>query len=403
MMTYSESQTPVIAGICERLLGRVESLAAELTEVIKRAESFYGSGDVVNTEDLYASVLDNLVHILTRLAGRPRRALTAAQATGRRRAEQGVPLPPILRAYRVAGKFIWEAILTEAGDEGTTREVLYAGSELWLIVDEHSGAVTDAYRDTVAEHARTSSQTRSAMLDVVLRGDSSGGSRLWECAAALRLPHHGTFVVAAARAVRPGVESIPQAEEKLRTRGVQSAWRMDVDAQVGVVVVTSPQAIDKLCRYVTDLAAGPIGLSEVYSSLDQTPAALRQARLACSAAAPASGEIVRYEQVPIAVLLVSAPDAAASVAESILGPVLALPEVERDVLLDTLRLWFAEDGATSAAAAKLHVHRNTVRYRLRRIEDLTGRSLSRPTGTAELHLALEATRVLHLSPHTLVS
>jgi DNA-binding PucR family transcriptional regulator len=38
-----------------------------------------------------------------------------------------------------------------------------------------------------------------------------------------------------------------------------------------------------------------------------------------------------------------------------------------------------------------------VRYRLRRIEELTGRSLSRPTGTAELHLALEATRVLHLN------
>jgi DNA-binding PucR family transcriptional regulator len=176
---------------------------------------------------------------------------------------------------------------------------------------------------------------------------------------------------------------------------------LDVDAQVGVVVVPSPSAVDKLCRQLADLAAGPVGLSEVYPSLDQTPAALRQAQLACLAATPESREVVRHEQVPIAVLLVSAPDAAASVAEAILGPVLALPEVERDVLLDTLRLWFAEDGATSAAAAKLHVHRNTVRYRLRRIEDLTGRSLSQPTGTAELHLALEATRVMHVSTHTL--
>jgi hypothetical protein len=397
MMTYSEPPSPVIARIGERLLGRVESLAAELTELIKQAEPFYGAGDVVHTDDLYESVLDNLVHILSRLARRPRLGFAAANATGRRRAEQGVPLPPILRAYRVAGKFIWEALLAEARDEDTMREVVHAGSELWQIVDEHSGAVTDSYRDTVAEHARSSSQTRSAMLDVVLRGDAAGGSRLWECAAALRLPHHGTFVVAAARAPRPGVESIPQADEKLRARGVQSAWRLDVDAQVGVIVVASHTAVDKLCRHLTDLAAGPVGLSEVYSSLDQTPAALRQAQLACSAAAPAEKDIVRYERVPIAVLLVSAPDAAASVAESILGPVLALPAAERDVLLATLRLWFAEDGATSAAASKLHVHRNTVRYRLRRIEDLTGRSLSRPTGTAELHLALEATRVLNLN------
>jgi DNA-binding PucR family transcriptional regulator len=68
---------------------------------------------------------------------------------------------------------------------------------------------------------------------------------------------------------------------------------------------------------------------------------------------------------------------------------------ERELLLDTLRMWFAEQGATSAAADKLHVHRNTVRYRLRRPEDLTGRSLSQPTGIAELHLALEAARIHH--------
>jgi DNA-binding PucR family transcriptional regulator len=81
------------------------------------------------------------------------------------------------------------------------------------------------------------------------------------------------------------------------------------------------------------------------------------------------------------------------VVQAILGPVLALPAPERDVLLDTLRMWFAEQGATSVAAGKLHVHRNTVRYRLRRLEELTGRSLSQPTGSAELHLALEAVRI----------
>jgi DNA-binding PucR family transcriptional regulator len=100
--------------------------------------------------------------------------------------------------------------------------------------------------------------------------------------------------------------------------------------------------------------------------------------------------------VPIAVLLAGAPDAATGVAQTILGPVLALPVAECDLLIGTLRAWFAVDGATSEAVAALHVHRNTVRYRLRRLEKLTGRSLSRPTGVAELHLTLEAVRVLHL-------
>jgi DNA-binding PucR family transcriptional regulator len=59
-------------------------------------------------------------------------------------------------------------------------------------------------------------------------------------------------------------------------------------------------------------------------------------------------------------------------------------------------VWFAEEGATSVAAAKMHLHRNTVRYRLRRLEELTGRSLGHPTGISELHLALEAVRILGL-------
>jgi hypothetical protein len=381
---------PAVAAIGERLLGRIEVLADELTGAIRTAEPFYSASDAVPVKDLRGSVRDNLRYILSRLAGRKAPGLDAARATGGRRAEQGAPLPAILHSYRVAGTFIWAAVLEDGLAAGSTAEALLpAAAELWSIIDELSGAVTDAYRDTVAELARSSAQTRNAMLDVLLRGDQGDGSRLWESATSLRLPHRGTFVVAAARTARPGVEAIPQAEEALRARGIQSAWRVEIDAHVGVVVLTPRNGIERLGAHLTELATGPVGLSEAYEALDQTPAALRQARLA---AAAGSG-VVRYEQVPIAILLASAPDAAGAVARAILGPVLALPPAECEVLLSTLAAWFADDGATSATAGRLHVHRNTVRYRLRRVEELTGCSLTRPTGIAELHLALEATRI----------
>jgi DNA-binding PucR family transcriptional regulator len=75
---------------------------------------------------------------------------------------------------------------------------------------------------------------------------------------------------------------------------------------------------------------------------------------------------------------------------------LAQPNVDREVLLDTLRSWFAQGGSASAAAEQLYVHRNTVRYRLRRVEELTGRSLAEPTAIGEIHLALEAVRIFGL-------
>ncbi len=392
-----QSGTPV-AAIGRRLLARVDALAAELTEVIRAAEPFYRTENVVPVEDLRASVRDNLAHILSQLSGNPVPGLEPPRVTGRRRAEQSVPLPVVLHAYRVAGKFIWSAILTEAaGDEAATASLLEAGSELWLIIDTHSGSITDAYRDAVAERVRSDSQTRNALLDVVLRGDPGDGSRLWESASLLRLPRQGAFVVVAAQPPRPAVESIPHAEESLRTKGVRSAWRVEVDAHIGVVVLTPRLGIDKVCTLLAELSTGPVGLSAPYDSLDQTPAAVRQARLAYATAAPGSTEPVRYERVPVAALLASAPEAATTVAQAILGPVLALPAVECDVLLGTLRAWYAEQGATATAAAKLHVHRNTVRYRLKRVEDLTGRTLTEPTGIAEMYLALEATRILQLS------
>jgi len=383
-----------VAAIGLRLLDRVDAMAGELAEVIRVAEPFYRTG-TVPVEDLRASVRDNLVHILSQLCGRPMRGLEPPRATGRRRAEQGVPLPVVLHAYRVAGKFIWSAILAEAaGDATATTELLEAGSELWLIIDTHSGSITDAYRDTVAERAHHDAQTRNAMLDVLLRGDSGDGSRLWESAATLRLPRQGTFAVVAAHPPRPGVEAVPRAEPALRAGGLQSTWRVEIDAHLGVVVLTPRAGIDALCARLAELSTGPVGVSAPYPGLDQTPAALRQARLALAAAAPGGDKLIRYDLAPVQVLLASAPDAAGAVAHAILGPVLDLPAAERDTLLGTLRTWFEEHGATSAAAARLFVHRNTVRYRLRRVEELTGRSLTQPIGVAQLHLALEAARIV---------
>jgi DNA-binding PucR family transcriptional regulator len=77
---------------------------------------------------------------------------------------------------------------------------------------------------------------------------------------------------------------------------------------------------------------------------------------------------------------------------AILCPRRELRPDDRDVLLETLEAWRDNDGSANGAGAKLFCHPNTVRPRLRRIEPLTGRSLSDPLAIAELCLALEAVR-----------
>jgi hypothetical protein len=74
--------------------------------------------------------------------------------------------------------------------------------------------------------------------------------------------------------------------------------------------------------------------------------------------------------------------------ERLLGPLVAYDDRHRAELLPTLREFLACSGSWNACAAKLYVHVNTVRYRIRRIEELTGRDLSRLDDQVDFFLAL---------------
>jgi purine catabolism regulator len=78
-------------------------------------------------------------------------------------------------------------------------------------------------------------------------------------------------------------------------------------------------------------------------------------------------------------------EAARGFADALLGP---LESRERGDLVASVRAWLAHHGQWDAAATTLGVHRHTLRYRMRRVEDLLERSLDDPDLRAELWVAL---------------
>ncbi|MFF7358039.1 MULTISPECIES: PucR family transcriptional regulator [Streptomyces] len=128
--------------------------------------------------------------------------------------------------------------------------------------------------------------------------------------------------------------------------------------------------------------AGPIAAAAAY----------KQAEQALSVARRRGRVLVEHEQLAAgSVLPLLADDAVKAFADGLLRALYEHDATGRGDLVASLRAWLSRHGQWDAAAADLGVHRHTLRYRMRRVEEILGRSLDDPDVRMELWLALKAT------------
>ncbi|MEU6888503.1 PucR family transcriptional regulator [Streptomyces viridosporus] len=158
------------------------------------------------------------------------------------------------------------------------------------------------------------------------------------------------------------------AREAVRTGAGAHAPRAGADEEELVVGLSAP--------------AGPIAASAAY----------KQAEQALSVARRRGRVLVEHEQMAAgSVLPLLADDAVRAFADGLLRALHEHDATGRGDLVASLRAWLSRHGQWDAAAADLGVHRHTLRYRMRRVEEILGRSLDDPDVRMELWLALKAT------------
>ncbi|MEV6112606.1 helix-turn-helix domain-containing protein [Streptomyces sp. NPDC052109] len=382
-----------ISALATALLDRLEQLAKEMAERI-RAGSRDLQYDVVSEEELEEACRTHIGNALQALSGRVPADTETAARIGRRRALQHVPLPTVMTAYRIGVKYLWEVVVAEAattpsvGSDGLVA-VATAMSELQ---DSITGAMVSGYHEAVARRLLDSEHERSAVVEALLQGSSMDADAVWSAAEVLGVPRNGPFTVVAAEVPQLGRQALPEAPALLNRRGIRSSWRLRPDLQLGIVYLRTPRDLDELVDVLRHHARQRIGVSPSYDDLCRTGDALRFARVAMRGGDAESRTVTVFDDSPVAVASAGAPDVMARVATNVLGPIEDLPAEEREVLLDTLDAWFGCGGSADEAAKRLYVHPNTVRARLRRIAERTGRSVADPRGIAELTLALRAVR-----------
>ncbi|MFD1658424.1 PucR family transcriptional regulator [Streptomyces caeni] len=147
---------------------------------------------------------------------------------------------------------------------------------------------------------------------------------------------------------------------------------------------TREQSADDEDELVVGLSApaGPIAAAAAY----------KQAEQALSVARRRGRSLVEHEELAAgSVLPLLADDAVRAFADGLLRALREHDATGRGDLVASLRAWLSRHGQWDAAAADLGVHRHTLRYRMRRVEEILGRSLDDPDVRMELWLALKAT------------
>ncbi|UGY94350.1 PucR family transcriptional regulator [Streptomyces gobiensis] len=388
----TEQERTLVTCAARKLLEQVPQLTEQLVTDLNDYSPLYSRA--LSSDEQWHSVCTAMrlgIEVMAAPTTTERRDLELAERTGRRRAEQGLPLDLLVHAYRHAGYITWDALLETADEQGpeALSAVMHAATAMWATVDRQAATAADAYRATEQEMLRRTDERVQALLDALLEGQNAPGL-VQRASAALDLPEQGRYAVVALRAERrPGQAPFHRISA---AEGMGFTWRMRTDYEVAVVAL-GESGLAALAAVLSARCPGPGGISPVVESLGELGRARRLAEVALRTCAPEADRCVRLDERLPTALVVSQPELAGLLISDVFGPLLELEAADRAVLLETLDAWLECRASAGRAATRLYCHRNTVFNRLRRLEQLTSRSLSHPRDLTEMTLALDAFRL----------
>jgi hypothetical protein len=376
---------PAVADLIEPELEAVtgeilDSIALEVPEYARPLEGSFGRG--VRTG--VGEALRQFVALVRNPAAGREPGREVYLALGRGELRQGRTLDSLQAAYRVGARVAWRHLSATAREAGLDPE------ELSLLAEAIFAYIDELSADSVEGYAKAQSE-----LDDIRR-------RRRRELAALLTGEPG----ASAADVRPAAQSAGWAlprrvaaaacgEEDLG----RIAGRLPADClavtleEVGCLLIPDPdgpgrQAALRRAAAKALLALGPAGTAaELPASWALARTTLRAA--AAGALPSATGAVLAEENLG-ALLLFEGRELARLMAARRLAPLAVLTERASERMRETALAYLDHQGNSVAMARALHLHPQTVRYRVNRLRELLGEQLDEPGARFELEVALRA-------------
>jgi len=396
------------------MLSELDDLLHTITERVWQTVPGY-SQFLPDRQELTARIGESVLNVVTCLQEwrEPSPAELARSArTGERRALQGVASIAMIQSFRTAERVLLEELqgwCTRMQVRAATARAVRAA--LLRDLDAIERAMLDAYTHLQIQIEADRRLSEPRLFRRLAAGVPIDTSELSELAVAIGVadPDKTQFVTAAVRLwPRPDVTPVDRVTaDQIRhrvvtelARSLGSAVLSGVVEEVGqpVVLVAVPWDLEPeallldLARAVAPISETPIttGIGDRCTGLATLGTSCRQA-LAAAAIVGAPGGLHLYADTLLEIMVRREPAIARQLVDRYLG------ELSGE-LLTTLRTHLDQRLSLRATAAVLGVHKNTVSYRLHRVEELSGLDLHRPHDLSRLVVALEAAEQISAVP-----
>ncbi len=348
------------------------AVGREVVEYARPIEGLFGRNLTIGVERALAAFVDLLEE-----PGQPTLPRRFYVELGRGELRQGRGLDALLSAYRVGARVAWRTVGDHAVEAGASPAALVELAELlFTYIDGLSALSVRGYAEEQAARASERDRRRSELARLLITGIDEPTLRELAVLARWPLPEHLVAVILPARAA-----DVPLPSDAL-------IWPRDED----VVALVPCSADFGLAQLRTRLK----GIPAVIGSL-VLPRDVRQSLAAAEALALIESAADRQRSEPSLVddhlldLVLRADQALLErLSKQLLAPLEAVPESARERLAVTLLAWLAHAGARNAVAQALHVHPQTVRYRMTQVRDVFGSALEDPERRTALTVVLRA-------------
>jgi hypothetical protein len=291
----------------------------------------------------------------------------------------------LLAAYRVGARVSWRELSGTAVEVGLSAETLAKFAELvFAYIDELSAASVAGHTDELATSGQVRQRYLQALSRSLLQGDPADQLTDRAERAGWEPPKTLTVVILPNAHVRGVLASLDP--RTLRTEDELPELEKE-DVAVLLVPDAHGSARPALLRSLRGRQAW-VGPDKPWTTVRTSYLRVLRTRglgLTWESSAPVDTEH------HLASLVVTS-DAAAleDLRERVLAPFASLRPATAERLIETLREWLLQLGRRDEVAGALHVHPQTVRYRMGQVRELFGDRLDDPRTVLDLTIALAA-------------